>query len=421
MAQKKAKETMRKSPMDLAQGLAGADSGLEEWSPLEIKVCVAMCSAAMRMGDMDRLVEAIDSFGGYPNPVSDIDKECVDLLHQSAQRPGAFGFGYLLGKAWALKLSQGTKTLDELHDRELNKELGGWLRRGLFNSAWDDQRDARESLGASSHRCMPIAACLVGDNPVALAEILSVPSMMESLVSMEPKKMGDQVGKDIPKDDWQYAKKMAEAVKSAGSGIETSLLFQAVSCKAFKCAALLAMIPEFSADAFTPGALGCALARTAESRRAQTVFEEKGKDGVEYSLFEMIVAMDDELDRVAYSERDRLRANLGKLVDSAIAGAPSEAKTMEQSGTGMGWALMHAARAKPWRWGSRAMEDNEFAARDIQRAMSVWDAMEREGFDMPWDTLAQLSGGCDPLRQWLELKSASKPSGKLASKRSASL
>lgn len=407
--------------MDLAKALAGARAGQEDWSAVEHKTCVAMCMAAMRMGDMDRLHGAIEVFGGYPNPGAEMDKECVDLLHQSAKRASAFGFGYLLDKAWELKKTQGVKTLDELDERAFDKELGGWLRRGLYNSAWEDPRDMRESLGASSHRCMPVAACLVGDNPVALAEILSVQAMRESLAAMEPEKMGDEVGKDIAKDDWQYAKKMAEAVKRAGAGIETTLIFHAVSSKAFKCAALLAMIPEFSAHAFTPGALGCALARTSEARRSQTVFEEPGKDRVEYCLFEKIVSMEEDLDNGAGSERDRLRASWEKLIDSAIVGAPEEAKAMEQNGTGMGWALMHAARTKPWLWGSRSMESNEFAARDIQRAMSVWDAMEREGFSVPWGMLAQISGGCDPLRQWLELKSTSKPAGKLASKRAPSL
>lgn len=393
--------TLAQRAVDLS-GAGDGGFGRDDWDQGEVDVCLAMVRAALRLKSAPRLAAAIEAFGGLPpeggkwlagKPLSD-----------AAMAPDAFGFEVLLGAQQ--KAAAGSKT-GWISDRQ--ERLGEWLRTGLFNSFYGGSGgfDARSASEVGS-RVKPVAACLAHDNPVALALILEDTERRAALALWEPAPMSDP-------PDWTKMSSYSDgdatlkAGRSAEAGFEKSLLWQAISMKAFRCAALLCALPEFNKPLLRSEGFG-ALSEQRHwfQRGANGSFEEKG--AVPFCFFEWAASMGNEVERS--SRREGAKVAWMKMLGAMSDAGDEACRQHRQAGTGMGWPEMFFVRAEPHRWGARAELSNEFAQAEVAAAMAMLDRFESNGFAPQWEALAHACAERGTLKDWLDIKGASSPSPK---------
>lgn len=392
----------------LARRFAGpalASKADREWDEASVKAFVAATMTALRLKSQAKLDEAFEAFGGPP-PQSDpssrpaVDWNAEQLLSEAARDHGAFGFESILAA------QQGERS-----SRIKDFDLAEWLRGGLINSAWTEREPHGRRSELKSSMARPLRACFARDNPIALAKILKDPERFAALAGFEPKPNPALPGVDGLLGDggrrWKGSESEAlmKAARSSDSGFETGLMWEAISGGAFRCAALLAAIPEFNAALARPRCFAAVLEDAGWAyRRGQDVFAESEK-GVEFSLFELAVCMRENDDAI-YGERDQLRASWGAMVESMAENASPEAKAWEQEGTGMGWTEILFARLAPHRWGDAQSRGNDIAERDIAEFMRLAARFEERGFEPQWAAMAKASAQCPMLKDWLGMREA---------------
>jgi hypothetical protein len=378
-----------------------------DWDDGEAQVFSAMVHAALRQKSMGGLESALNIFGGLPP--QGFKWTVGKYLNDAAMAPDAFGFERLLGaqqeQAMVGVKESGDESADESGE---GARLGEWLRAGLYNSYYGSGHSGFDPREAASVGCSPkpVAACFAQDNPVALSKILIDPARRSALACAEPTPM------DAP-PDWRKTSSYSERDeivnkgRQMDAGFEKSLLWQAVSMKAFRCAALLCALPEFSKPLLKDVGFGALSDRRHWFERdANQIFEESGE--VPFSFFEWSAGLGSTIKSDSpYGARDEAVKSWRLMLESMIDAAGPEQKQASQRGTGMGWPEMFFVRTAPHRWGASAERGNEFAQADVALAMGMLSHFEAKGFAPQWQAMAEACGECRLLKDWMELKAAS--------------
>lgn len=405
------KEAMREASTDVARDFFElatrfsntAAEPLPKWSDAETSAFLALMRVALRLKSETRLRAAIEAFGGVAG------HGCEGIghpLHEAAMARDAFGFGILLDECVHAARGQ-----VGMYGRKI--ELCDWLR----GQQQDPDRHEHYSAGA----CAPALACLDRDNPLALAEILSRPELFAALVEKEP-----LAGGGPPKElmsAWRAEKyksteELAKWARYNNGAFESSLLWQAVNMGAFRCAAMLASIPEFGRAPMTPGCLWFSSERGGNRRREQSVFKEEGK--VSFDFFEQAIASKKLTESGSLESREARRLAWVDMIDAMIDSAPKEAKKFSQEGTGLGWVEMYFAHEDIPR-------TEAFELRSGSENSGIPEAMERlarfkkAGFKGQWELLAKCCSDGGALQSWIALDASVPEAPKSASSRRAAL
>lgn len=372
---------------------------LAKWSDVETTAFLALMKAALRLKSEERLRAALAAFGGVAL------HGCEGVghpLHEAAMSSDAFGFGILLDEC-----VQASRGQVGMYGRKI--ELPDWLR----GQQQDPDRHDHYSPGV----CAPAIACLDRDNPLALAEILSRPELFAALVEKEPL-LADGPPKALMAawraDKYKSAEELAKWARYNNGAFESSLLWQAVNMGAFRCAAMLASIPEFGRAPMTPGALWFSAEHGGNRRRQQSLFKEEGP--ICFDFFEQAIASKKLADAGSLEMREGRRLAWGAMIDAMIEAAPKEAKKYSQEGTGLGWVEMYFAH-------ENIPSTEEFELRAGRENSLIPEAMERlarfkkAGFKGQWELLAKccIDGGA--LQAWISLNESVQEAPKSNSRR----
>lgn len=406
----------------------GADAERRHrWTDTEIATCHAMAFAALRLGDEPALAAAIQMFGGLPldiapGPAHSPPPHGSCILWAAAQLPDAFGFEAILGanQKEAFRLASSGRLA---HAPDVGSLESRWLRRGLVNvgqaCSSDDFRIAhapRQAAERSRHLASPVAACLSADNPVALGVLLSSPARFAALAASEP------LGAFAPSASSRGARPrpldLALDAESQDAWIEKTLLWHAVGARAWRCAALLACIPEFSTAPLTIGRLGFG--------HAMSCRDTNGADRNVYAppnIFEKIFNV---------AEESMARGNWSNKAESwmtmveAVALAAPEAARSWRSEEGLGVVDMFMGRecsgSSHRIFEIRSPSSPETAAAGLR----LIGAFESAGFSIDWDAVASMCRRMPELaraiaakgaaaKEALALEQAASPTSRLAS------
>jgi hypothetical protein len=229
----------------LAARLGADASGLVDaapapWSKAEEVACVARAVAGQRCRNIQLIERAVEDFGGLPTHVDwttgqhglgkEVQTHRLGVARLAARDPTGFGF-----EVFARGL-RGSRPWDE------------FLLEGLSSSLADREFQGRQTpeLG----RAGPVVACLMADNAPALGRLLSMPDAFEALMSCEP----GVAQTPWPRERWDSvetamagAERFAKTRQESGLFLERSMLWQAFSFGALKCAGLLLELPAFAA------------------------------------------------------------------------------------------------------------------------------------------------------------------------------
>lgn len=363
-----------------------------EWDAQSVQSCLVDLKTALRQRSEKKLEAVVETYGGLPPqwrkwPAS-------EPLGDAAKDPGAFGFEFLLDiqqAEWELKARQSGHV----------EKLGDWLRAGMINNPWRAKTWNGAKELASGQEARPVAVCLAYDNPMALAQIMKNQGRFDALVSSEP-----TPSKSLPGTQGlvsKYDPKFRDEARKAGAVFETSLLWHAVSLRAYRCAAMLAAMPDFSRTLNQPRSFGSGLEDSHwVDRQTQDVFHESDAC-VEFSFFEWMMS---NANCENFWERDRAQAGWQAMIQSSAEHAGSEVLNWRQEGTGLGWAEIYFAHVAPQKWG-HSVSHNEVAQRAVADAINFMAILEKAGFAINWGLLSKVSEGCAPLRDWIELREAS--------------
>lgn len=372
------------------------------WSSEEVMVQTAMVGAALRFRDGGRLDRAIADFGGL------IDKRyfardrrgesIIDFLFSSAEHPDAFGFERLLAERESELAPE--KRLD-------TAAFGAWLRTGIYGSAKveqnnpDGENDIENSLSDRSvlgyGLIAPVAAALCHDNPIALANVLGQGDRIQALLAMEPEGLA-QAMDDGAAMAW-YSEPMN--CDHGKPHVERSILWNAIASKAYRCAALLASIPEFAAPfcearRHVAGSNGFRehMHRANNSMRG-VPFSEPNFWG--WALRKGV----DQSGSIWLSGADGLAWR--SMIESMVDGASDSAKSWRGIGCG-GWSDIFMRKLGV---GSIDAKD-EKGAESLEWCQSVLGRMSEHGFPMDWAALAKQCKKLSPMREWLVLQGVAK-------------
>lgn len=374
------------------------------WSDEEIDAQSARIRAAFRMRDESMLEAALDVFGGLPPESSYGSRRgnsIKDPLFISAEHPDAFGFERLLSER-EKELPWIELPLDQQNE---GLWLGAWLRKGIYGTGPDhvdaEPDDLRDRSVLGHGLIAPVAAALCHDNPLAMASILSNEKRFKALLAMEPQGLLEEL------DDGDAKAWYEDVIKSEhGKPLaERSLVWNAVACRAYRCAALLASMPEFAAPL-------CEARRHvagADGFRENTHRANNTMRGVPFSepnffcwALRKGVAQGGS---VWLSGDDSLAWRA--MVESMVDGASDSAKSWRGMGCG-GWSDVLMVQL-----GVGSMDAKGETGRErLEWCRSVLGRMSDLGFAMDWPALSKRCDKSSPMRDWLALQGAAKGASK---------
>ena len=373
-----------------------------KWTDGEVETFLGLMKGALRLKSMELLKSAIHAFGGVA-PRGGANR-IAHPLYEAAEAADAFGFGLLLDECVLAATGE-----VGFYGRPI--ELSDWLRSGMPHPYKTSERVSSD--------CSPVMACFSSDNPLALAEILSRPQLFEALVKAEPE-IGEGPPSDLVdqwrKEAYKGSENLSNWARYGNHGFENSLLYVAVSLGAFRCAALLASIPDFGAASMTPNGLWFENKDSNGRRRAQSLFKEEGV--ISFDFFEQALASKALVERMGGSRSEHLEC-WGMMIDAMIDAAPEAAKTYCQEGTGLGWVEMYFAhedipRIEAFELRSRSEKSS------IPKVIERLDRFRRANFRAQWELLAGCCSPAGSLQSWIELSGAvSEPAPKADRRRSS--
>ena len=401
------------------------EGSIRDWDMNMMQVSIAMIRAALRIKSKENIFKTIETFGGLPPEGS---SAAGMVLRYAAMEPDAFGFEELLEQLQKQFLDSKNLKLEEVRDDTQNKNgryikrelLGGWLRDGLFNSYFDGENFNRNGLLNLEAKSNPVALCFLEDNPIALASILKNPVRRAALLSLEPQTMSQLEVDNLltavkeKSNSYQLNADLARCAEENNIGFEKSLLWQAIYYGAFRCASLLASLPEFASILHHSNRFLVAIPHRNWYRRVDSEIFEKASEkdgGVEFNIFEWIASecSSKKLNSGSrHSSRhiERVENSAKIFIQSVIEHASEEAKNFKQKGTSMGWSEIFFENSAPHRWGNAVFSGNKYAEASILDAMKVLSLFEKKGFRPQWDLLAEVSKDCELLYDWLSVKAS---------------
>lgn len=382
------------------------------WTSVEVATCQAMGHAALRLGSEARLASTIEMFGGLPLDLPGpgfgsgrSDGPC--LLWRASSHADGFGFEMILAAVQDMAEAEAaTGCLRHLDGG--GSFISRWLRRGLVNHGErEDDDDAplnvetaiNQAAERSIYVSSPVGSCFGNDNPIALAILLSDPSRFGALLASEPS--GVFVAGALGREPCALLAKEAEA---QDAWMEKTLFWQALNCGAWRCAGLLASIPEFGAKALTPRMLGFAFAESYRSQRSTRC----GDSGEVAEANEYFADAFSRALRVAEASVDRgtwrhkSEAWLA-MVESMILAAPAEAKAWVSVG---GLSLPEIfLGGKPDRYQRLYYEIESLSSpQTLAAGKRIFAAFESAGFDMRWEALSARCADIPVLGEWIARK-----------------
>ena len=246
--------------MDLAREAALAAARLAReggpwepraWSKQEESACMARAMAGQRTRSESRISRAIEDFGGIPPCVDWTDAEGssrVPTMELAARDPSGFGFELF---------AEGARD-----GRDMKDWLGLGLRGapGSLGGSETFVSVVRASMEGARSQTGPVAACFKLDNAPALARLMSMPDCAQALLEMEP----EPAPNAWLKGSWPSRELACENARGfhderieRAAYLERSLLWQAISARAWSCAGMLLEMAPF-ASVLSKGELGAA-------------------------------------------------------------------------------------------------------------------------------------------------------------------
>ena len=405
---------MKKMGSSFAAQARSKSDASRSWTSVEVSTCQAMGHAALRLGGEVQLASTIEMFGGLPLDVAPLgfgqgssDGPC--LLWSAASNAEGFGFEMVLAAV------QGMAEKEVAAGRYLRHLDGGgsflsrWLRRGLVTQGEQNTDDCdgnfnvqtaiNQAAERSWHVSSPVGCCFGNDNPVALAILLSDAGRFEALLAGEP----SGIFVTAAQNDAIFSVRAKEA-EAQDAWIEKTLFWHALNCGAWRCAALLAAIPEFGAKALTPKTLGFGFAesyRSQQSRRDTSNILLAENDGVFADSFARALRMAEvSIDRGNW--RDKSESWL-VMVESMILSAPAEARTwLSSDGLSLPEIILGG---KPDRYQRVYYEIGSTSSpQTLAAGKRILAAFESSGFDMHWVALSKRCADIPMLGNWIAQK-----------------
>lgn len=411
-------EKMKKMGSSFATQARSKSDASRSWTSVEISTCQAMGHAALRLGGEVQLASTIQMFGGLPLDVAPLgfgqgssDGPC--LLWSAAGNVDGFGFEMVLAAVQGMAEDEVATGRGLRHLDGGGSFLSRWLRRGLVNQGEQDADDCDGNFNVQSainqaaerswHVSSPVGCCFGNDNPVALAILLSDASRFEALLEAEPS--GIFVC-EVSKDEYLPFALRAKEAEAEDAWMEKTLFWHALNCGAWRCAALLAAIPEFGAKALTPKTLGFGFAdsyRSQQSRREKSNILPAENDGIFADSFARALRMAEvSIDRGNWRYKSE---SWLVMIESMIISAPAEAKTwLSSDGLSLPEIVLGG---KPERYQRVYYEIGSVSSPETLAAgKRILAAFESSGFDMHWEALSRRCADIPMLGNWIALKVA---------------